>query len=108
MYKTMLIAAFLAAASFNVAMAEEPIPKKRTAPPAITFDEALKKIDVEITVCKRIHGVMTKIASATMQGGALDLKGEISLRSIDTYPLKVAPTAEQLKSLKGKPICDPN
>jgi hypothetical protein len=111
MCKTLLIATLLAVASFHAAKAATPVPPmpvKRTEVATVTFDEMLKKIGEEIVFCRRLHGVMTKIASATMQGNTLDIKGEENSRSIDKYPLKVLPTPEQLKSLKGKPICDPN
>jgi hypothetical protein len=108
MCKTALIAALLAAAIVNTALAVEVVPTRRTTAPAITFDEMLKKIADEITFCKRLHGTMTKIASVTMRGTTLDIVGEASLNPIDKYPMKVTPTKDQLKSLKGQPICDPN
>lgn len=83
-------------------------PVKRTVRPAVGFDEVLKSIAFEISVCRRLHGVMTKIAAATMKDGRLDITGEASLNPIDKYPMKAPPTPEQLKSLIGKPICDPN
>jgi hypothetical protein len=110
MYKTLLIAAFLAVAGFNAAIAAtaEAVPMKRTALPSVTFDEVVKNIAVEITVCKRLHGVMTKIISATMRGNTLEVRGDTSFKPIDAYPMKVTPTSEQIKSLIGKPICDPS
>ena len=108
MGKTMLIAALLAAASFNPASAAEVVPMKRTALPAISFDELLKKIAWEVTFCNRLHGTMTKITSATMRGTTLVIGGDANAVPIDSYPMKVAPTPEQLKSLKGQPICDAN
>ena len=108
MCKAALIAALLVAASFNTVIAAELVPIKRTTLAAISFDEFLKKIAWEITFCSRLHGTMTKIASATMRGNTLDIRGDANTVPIDSYPMKVALTSEQLKSLKGNPICDPN
>ena len=112
MCKTQLIAALLAVAALDAAIAATaalaPAPKTRTALPAITFVELEKKIAFEIAGCNRLHGVMTKIKSVTMQGNTIEIIGEASRNPIDSYPLKATPTPEQLKSLKGKPICDPN
>jgi hypothetical protein len=76
--------------------------------PAVTFEQVLKNIAFEIAGCARLHGVMTKITSATMKGNSLEVKGDVNGGIVDNYPMKVAPTKEQLKSLIGKPICDPN
>lgn len=108
MRKTIAIAAFLAAASFNTAMATQVSPKIRTALPAVSFEEVLKRIAVEIAACKRLHGVMTKVTAATMKGNSLEIKGDVNQRIIDNYPMKGAPTPAQVKSLIGQPICDPN
>ena len=108
MCKARLIAALLTAASVNTAIGVEVVPARRTTRPAVSFDEVLKNIANEITVCNRLHGTMTRIKSATMRGNTLDIVGEASLNPIDKYPMKVTPTKEQLKSLNGKPICDPN
>ncbi|MCK9380924.1 MAG: hypothetical protein M0P95_07630 [Sulfuritalea sp.] len=109
MRRATLIASLLGAASLNTAVAVEAVqPKKRTTLPVVTFEQVLKNIAFEITGCNRLHGVMTKIKSATMRDNLLDIKGEVNLASIDAYPMKAAPTKEQLKSLIGKAICDPN
>ena len=105
---TIFAAALLVVTGAYGANAVEPMPTKRTALPAVSFDEVLKSIAAEITFCKRLHGVMTKIASATMQGGTLEIRGEANSAAIDKYPMKATPKPEQLKSLKGQPICDPN
>ena len=106
-----LIALLLAAAAPLAVVASTaavPVPIKRTTLPAITFGELEKKIAFEIAGCARLHGVMTKIKSATMQGNMIEIIGDASRNPIDSYPMKPVPTPEQLKSLKGKPICDPN
>ncbi|MCX7148179.1 MAG: hypothetical protein NTY05_02030 [Rhodocyclales bacterium] len=108
MCKTILIASLLVAASLNAAIAVEVVPIKRTSLPAVTFEQVLKNIAFEIAGCKRLHGVMTTITSATMKGSSLEVKGDVNGGVVDNYPMKVAPTKEQLKSLIGKPICDPN
>ena len=108
MCKTRLIAGLLTAASVTAASAVEVVPVRRTTRPAVSFDEVLKNIANEITFCKRLHGTMTRIASATMRGNTLEIVGEASLNPIDKYPMKVTPTREQLKSLNGQPVCDPN
>ena len=108
MRKSILITSLLAAASFNAALAVEAVPVRRTTRPAITFEEVLKNIANEITFCKRLHGAMTKITSATMKGSSLEIKGDINQGIIDNYPMKVAPTPAQLKSLIGQPVCDPS
>jgi hypothetical protein len=105
------IALFLAVAvplSVIAATTAVPVPLKRTTLPAITFAELEKKIAFEIAGCNRLHGVMTKIKSATMQGNTVEIIGDASRNPIDSYPMKPVPTPEQLQSLKGKPICDPN
>jgi len=103
-----LATSLLAAASFNAAFAVEVVPVRRTTMPAVTFEQVLKNIAFEIAGCKRLHGVMTTITSATMKGNSLEVKGNVNGGIVDNYPMKVAPTKEQLKSLIGKPICDPN
>ncbi len=112
MCKTPLIAALLAVAALDAAIAATAAipaaPKTRTAIPAITLEELEKRIAFEITGCNRLHGVMTKIESATMRGNALEIMGEANKAPIDSYPMKAALKPEQLKALKGKPICDPN
>ncbi len=108
MRKIILIAILLAAARLNTAIAVEVVPKKRTTPPPIMFEEVLKNIANEVTFCRRLHGAMTKITSATMKGDSLEIKGDINQGIIDNYPMKVAPTPAQLKSLIGQPVCDPN
>jgi hypothetical protein len=111
MCKTLLIAVLLAAAALDSAVAATPLPpapKTRTALQTITFEELEKNIAFEIVGCKRLHGIMTKIISATMRGDTLVIMGDANKAPIDSYPMKKAPTAEQLKALNGKPICDPN
>ncbi|MCX7163602.1 MAG: hypothetical protein NT083_11265 [Rhodocyclales bacterium] len=108
MRKSILIASLLAAASFNAAAALEAVPVRRTTRPAVSFEQVLKNIAIEIAACNRLHGAMTKITSATMKGDSLEIKGDINGGVIDNYPMKPAPTPEQLKSLKGQPVCDPN
>lgn len=112
MCKTLLIAVFVAVATFDAAVAATaaipPAPKTRSTLPAITFDELEKKIAFEIAGCTRLRGVMTKIISATMRGDTLVIMGDVYKAPIDSYPMKVTPTPAQLKSLMGRPICDPN
>lgn len=108
MCKNILIALILAVASLNTAVAVEAVPIRRTEPPAVTFEQVLKTIAFEIAGCNRLHGVMTKITSATMKGNSMEVKGDVNGGIVDNYRMKVAPTKEQLKSLIGKPICDPN
>ncbi|TRZ90812.1 MAG: hypothetical protein D4R84_15595 [Rhodocyclaceae bacterium] len=109
MSKTLLIASLLAVASLNSALAAvEAVPVRRTTAPAVSFEQVLKNIAFEIAGCKRLHGVMTTITSATMKGDSMEVKGNVNGGIVDNYRMKVAPTKEQLKSLIGKPVCDPN
>jgi len=109
MRKVQLIATLLLSASFDAAFAGEiAMAKKREVIQTVSFEEVQKNIGAEITFCKRLHGVMTRISSARMQGSKLEIKGEANPAPIDNYPMKAPATAEQLRSLAGKPICDPN
>ena len=83
-------------------------PIRRVGQHQIHLGQVLKNIAIELAACNRLHGAMTKITSATMKGDSLEIKGDINGGVIDNYPMKPAPTPEQLKSLKGQPVCDPN